>query len=151
MVDVRSVRLSICVGQPGVVTSSVTRDRLTQSARDTVVGHGLAVAMVTLASAIVLWCHSRHARTVNRSFKKSQYFIGHDVFGMRVKRNQYHGCNTNGVVDADQMCGPVWIMGDSPVRVYAHPPSYFGLSPSPALSHLALTTHFTSNSSSPPP
>jgi len=35
------------VGQTGVVTSSVTGDRLTQSARDTVVGHGLAVTMVT--------------------------------------------------------------------------------------------------------
>jgi hypothetical protein len=35
------------VGQTGVVTSSVTRDRLTQSARDIVVGHGLAVTMVT--------------------------------------------------------------------------------------------------------
>jgi hypothetical protein len=46
-VDVRSVRLIICVGQTGVVTSSVTRDRLTQSARDIVVGQGLAVTMVT--------------------------------------------------------------------------------------------------------
>ena len=45
--DARSVWLSICVGQTGVVTSSVNRDRLTQSARDIVIGHGLAVTMVT--------------------------------------------------------------------------------------------------------
>lgn len=47
-VDVRSVRMSVCVGRTGIVTSSVTHDRVTQSARDIVVDHvGLTVAMVT--------------------------------------------------------------------------------------------------------
>jgi hypothetical protein len=48
VVNVRSVRLSICVGQMGVVISSVTRDRLTHSFRDIVVGHGLAITIVTI-------------------------------------------------------------------------------------------------------
>lgn len=47
-VDVHSVRMSVCVGRTGIVTSSVTRDRVTQSARDIVVDHaGLTVTMVT--------------------------------------------------------------------------------------------------------
>jgi hypothetical protein len=53
LVDVRDMGLSISVGQTGVVRSSVTCDRVTQSARDIVVGHvGMAVTMVTFCEHV---------------------------------------------------------------------------------------------------
>jgi hypothetical protein len=99
VVDVRSVLLSICVGQTGVVISSVTRDRLTHSFREIVVGHvGLAVTIVTFGErnrgVMSQWTCGN---SESNHLKKNQYFNGHDVCGMVVKRNQFNGCNTSGV------------------------------------------------------